>query len=80
MYLANIGFSELLVILVVVLLVFGAKRIPDLAKALGRASHEYKKAKDELAKESEELLKEGEKHATAQDQAEAADVKAEKNR
>lgn len=64
-----IGFSEIMLILLVVLLIFGAKRIPELAKALGRASHEYKKAKDELAQESEELLKEGEKHAAAQDQA-----------
>ena len=64
-----IGFSEILLILLVVLLVFGAKRIPEIAKALGRASYEYKKAKDELARESEELLKEGEKHAAAQDQA-----------
>lgn len=70
MYLANIGFSEIMLILLVVLLIFGAKRIPELAKALGRASHEYKKAKDELAQESEELLKEGEKHAAARDQAE----------
>jgi sec-independent protein translocase protein TatA len=64
-----VGFSEILLILLVVLLIFGAKRIPEIAKALGRASYEYKKAKEELARESEELLKEGEKHAAAQDQA-----------
>lgn len=39
-----IGFSELLVILVVVLLVFGASRLPDLGDALGKAVRGYKAA------------------------------------
>jgi sec-independent protein translocase protein TatA len=37
----SIGFTEILVILAVILLLFGAKRIPEIAKALGRASHEF---------------------------------------
>ena len=41
----SIGFTEILVILVVVLLLFGAKRIPELARAFGKASYEFKKAK-----------------------------------
>jgi len=40
----GIGTGELIVILVVVVLLFGAKRIPEIAKGLGRASHEFKKA------------------------------------
>ena len=32
----NIGFGELLIILVVVLVFFGAKKIPELAKGLGK--------------------------------------------
>ena len=39
----NIGFGELLVILVVVLVLFGAKRIPELAKGLGKGISEFKK-------------------------------------
>ena len=39
-------------ILVVVLLLFGGKRIPELAKALGKASYEYKKAKEALENEA----------------------------
>ncbi len=39
----NIGFSELLIILVVVLVLFGAKRIPELAKGLGKGISEFKK-------------------------------------
>jgi len=33
----NLGWGELLVILVIVILLFGAKRIPDLAQALGKS-------------------------------------------
>ena len=54
----NIGASELLVLFLIVLLFFGAKRIPEVAKALGKASREFKKARDgvmdELEKEPEE--------------------------
>lgn len=52
----SLGFTEILFILVVILLLFGPKRIPELAKALGKASAEYKRAKDTLQKESEELI------------------------
>ena len=41
----NIGVSELLVLFFIVLLFFGAKRIPEVAKALGKASREFKKAR-----------------------------------
>ena len=59
----GIGWQEGLLILVVVLLLFGAKRIPEIARALGKASYEFKKAKDEIKKEGEELMKESEKSA-----------------
>ena len=34
---------------------FGSKRIPELAKAMGRAAYEFKNAKETLKKEAEEL-------------------------
>ncbi|MDR0675413.1 MAG: twin-arginine translocase TatA/TatE family subunit [Elusimicrobiota bacterium] len=52
----SLGFTEIILILIVILLLFGAKRIPEIAKAIGRASYEYKKAKAALKKESEELM------------------------
>ena len=56
----SIGLPEILLILLVVLLVFGAKRIPEIARALGKASFEFKKAKSEIQKETDSLMKESE--------------------
>ena len=40
----NLGFGELLIILVIIILLFGAKRIPDLVKGIGQGIKEFKKA------------------------------------
>ena len=53
----SLGLSEIVLILIVVLILFGGKRIPELAKALGRAQYEYKKARDMLQNEAQELKK-----------------------
>ncbi|NLF94776.1 MAG: twin-arginine translocase TatA/TatE family subunit [Oligosphaeraceae bacterium] len=53
----SIGFTEILLIVLFVLLVFGAKRIPELARALGRAAYEFRKAKESLTSESEECAR-----------------------
>lgn len=53
----SIGIPEIILILVVVLLIFGGKRIPELARSLGRAKHEYQKAKDAIEKEAKDLEK-----------------------
>lgn len=39
----RIGTTELVLILVVLLLLFGAKRIPDIAKSIGKAMNQFKK-------------------------------------
>lgn len=65
----SLGLTEILVIFVAILLLFGAKRIPEIARALGRASHEFKKAKDEIINETEELKDVAEKKAALEDQA-----------
>jgi sec-independent protein translocase protein TatA len=59
----SIGIPEIILIVVVVLLLFGAKRIPELARSLGKSQHEYKKAKDALKEEAEDLQKTVEKAA-----------------
>ena len=65
----GLGWSEIAVILLVVLLLFGSKRIPELARAIGKASYEFKKAKQSIVQESEELVREAEKNAAAEDAA-----------
>ena len=59
----GLGWQELLIIFLIVLLVFGAKRIPDIARSLGKATKEFKKAKDNIVKESEEMMDASEKLA-----------------
>lgn len=40
----NIGLPEIIIVLVIVLIVFGPKRLPELARSVGRASREFKTA------------------------------------
>ncbi len=47
----NIGMSELLLIFVVALLVFGAKRLPEIARGLGQGIREFRKATHEITSE-----------------------------
>ena len=62
----HIGLPEIVLIVFVALLLFGAKRIPELARALGRASSEYKKAKESMSKEGREIVAEAEKNGLTQ--------------
>jgi len=60
-FLGGIGFPELVVIFVIILLLFGAKKLPDIAKSLGEGIKEFKKSmKDETdssKKDSSETTK-----------------------
>ena len=44
----GLGYQELLVILVIVLILFGAQRLPDLARSLGSSVKEFKKGVAEI--------------------------------
>ena len=50
----NLGFSEVLVIFVIALIVFGPRKLPDLGKSLGKGLAEFKRASNELKKTWEE--------------------------
>jgi len=47
----RIGWTEILVILGIVLLLFGAKRLPELARSLGKSMKEFKKGMQDLTDE-----------------------------
>ena len=46
-----IGGAEVMVVLLVVLLLFGAKAIPDVARMLGKGLNEFRKASEDIKKE-----------------------------
>ncbi|MCD6099489.1 MAG: twin-arginine translocase TatA/TatE family subunit [Candidatus Neomarinimicrobiota bacterium] len=52
----NLGFGEILLIFLVLLLLFGAKRLPELARGLGKSLKEFKKATREIEDEINESL------------------------
>jgi sec-independent protein translocase protein TatA len=45
------GGPEILLVLFVILLLFGAKRLPDLSRSLGKSLGEFKKGKDDIERE-----------------------------
>ena len=47
----NLGFPELLIIMVVILLLFGAKRIPEIAGSMGKGIREFKKNINDATRE-----------------------------
>lgn len=53
---ADIGGPELVIILCVVLLLFGGKKIPELMRGLGRGVKEFKDAKGEEGKDSKKEI------------------------
>lgn len=48
----NLGTGEIVIILVVVLLLFGAKRIPELARGLGKGVSSFRQGMNEVTKQS----------------------------
>lgn len=49
-----LGFNEILIILIIVLLLFGGRKIPELMRGLGRGIREFNDAKNNVRKEIEE--------------------------
>ena len=50
----NIGLPEIIVILVIVMLLFGPSQLPKLARGLGEAMKEFRKASSEMERGAEE--------------------------
>ena len=54
----NLGFQEILLIAVVILVLFGGRKIPEFMKGLGKGIREFNDAKNNVKKELEEGLNE----------------------
>ncbi len=53
----NIGFPELILILLIALLIFGPKKLPEIGKSIGRAIAELKRASNELKETIEDEIR-----------------------
>ncbi|MFC1520918.1 twin-arginine translocase TatA/TatE family subunit [Elusimicrobiota bacterium] len=59
--LPNLGFGEIILILAVVLLLFGAKRLPDLARSLGKSLNAFKGGLKDVSDEVQDIKSETKK-------------------
>ncbi len=63
LFLGNIGPTEWIIIAVLLVFMFGGKKIPELARGLGRGIREFKDASKEVKKEIEDGIKDDTKNA-----------------
>ena len=61
----SIGMPELVIILVIALIIFGPRKLPELGKSLGRSLNEFKKASTDLQNTLEQEIKIEEQKETA---------------
>lgn len=52
----SLGIGEIILILVIFLLLFGAKRLPEFARSLGKSLKEFKKATSDITSEIDEAV------------------------
>ncbi len=67
------GYSEWIVIVLVILLLFGAKRLPELARGLGKSIREFKKATSEVEDNIREAMRDEEKKQTSSAKSDSPD-------
>ena len=57
-----ISGGEILIVLLIIVMLFGSKKLPELARGLGKGIHEFKKAtndiKEEITKDNEDIVNE----------------------
>lgn len=50
-FIGSVGWNELVIVLVIVLVIFGPKRLPELAEAFGKSIRKFKQASREVEEE-----------------------------
>ena len=70
----NLGFGELMVILVIVLVLFGARRVPEIGASIGKGIREFKKNINEADREIREPLRDSLRDSSPADRLGAGDV------
>ena len=63
--LPSLGFPELMIIMVIALIIFGPRKLPELGRSLGKSIGEFKKASNELKSTLEEEIRVEEQQRTA---------------
>lgn len=61
LFLGNLGGSEIFIILIIVLLLFGGKKIPELMRGLGSGIREFNSAKNNISNEIREGVREADR-------------------
>ena len=64
LFIGGLGGTEILLILFVILLLFGAKRIPELARGMGRGIREFKDATKEIKSDIENSVNDDSRSTT----------------
>jgi sec-independent protein translocase protein TatA len=75
-----LGYQELLIILAIVVVLFGASRLPQLAKALGQSKRAFKEGQDIEAAKRRERLRAGEPESLDEDELASDKYSARKSR
>jgi sec-independent protein translocase protein TatA len=70
----NIGFMELMVILVIVLVLFGARRVPEIGASIGKGIREFKKNINDADREIREPIRDALNDTRSSDRLPAGDV------
>ena len=65
----SVGMPELLIIMIIALMVFGPRRLPELGRAVGQTINEFKKGANDLRNSVEEEVRREEQRARAAEQA-----------
>ena len=75
LFIGGLGPLELGAIALIVILLFGASKLPDLARSMGSATGEFKKGRQEVEEELEEMQDEGgEEEVAAEPDAESSNA------